>query len=114
MSYDFSINDVWLNYTSNGCSIFYDHIPDSGKGGGLRELDNIKGKEAAIILGEFMVAANKSRLSLYVDYAVGEPEFCRKYDSPNGWGSAIGAILFAGQMMHACIVNPDEIVSLGF
>lgn len=30
------------------------------------------------------------------------------YDAPNGWGTAMGAVLFLAQIMAACMNYPDE------
>lgn len=110
MSYDITIGDKSFNYTSNVGRLFYDHIPDTGKGGGLRELVGATGHEAVNILAPAFEAMNETRHRLYVDGAIGEPAFSAEYDAKNGWGSLIGAIIFLAQVMGACAQNRKKIV----
>lgn len=117
MSYDVSIGDSCMNYTSNVAALFYDHIPPQDSRGGLHELHGKTGKEAARIIGEAWSRMHTTKLNLWRanlnDKAVvGEPEFCAKYDAPNGWGSTVGAMIFLGQIQAACIANPRKKVSV--
>lgn len=114
MSYDVSIGDASLNYTSNVAALFYDHIPASESRGGLHELHGKTGKQAVAILDEAWSRIHNTMLDLWRsnlangDPVVGEPEFCAKYDAPNGWGSAVGALVFFGQLTAACATNPRK------
>jgi hypothetical protein len=105
MSYDVSIGDESFNYTSNVSQLFYDHIPKERSVGGIHELDGLTGAAAARLLGETFERISQTRLLLWTN-DVGEPAFCKKYDNANGWGSAIGGILFLANIMGACVANP--------
>jgi hypothetical protein len=105
MSYDVSVGSEDFNYTSNVSGLFYDHIPDMGKGGGLRELDGVTGARACRIIGEAFKRISETRHRMWSEDAVGEPAFCAKYDAPNGWGSAIGALTFLAEILAACADN---------
>ena len=106
MSYDVSIGDHSFNFTYNTAPLFYDHIPDYGNGGGLNEINGKTGKQAAVILSEAMERIDRTRCDYWKNGVVGEPVLCAKYDSPNGWGSTVGGILFLSRIMGACIQNP--------
>lgn len=112
MSYDVSIGDESFNYTSNVAALFYDHIPAETSFGGLHELHGKTGKEAVEILGQAWNQISKTKMKLWRERSVGEPEFCAKYDAPNGWGSTVGAMIFLGQIMTACARNPRKKVSV--
>lgn len=117
MSYDVSIGDVSLNYTSNVAALFYDHIPAADSKGGLHELHGKTGKQAAEVLSQMWGRIHNTKLDLWRDNlkgeaVVGEPEFCARYDAPNGWGSAVGGLIFLGQLMSSCIANPRKKVSV--
>lgn len=117
MSYDVSIGDKSFNYTSNVAALFYDHIPAETSRGGLHELHGKTGKQAVEILGQAWDRIHSTKLDLWRDNlkgvaVVGEPEFCAKYDAPNGWGSTVGAMIFLGQVMAACARNPRKKVSV--
>jgi len=105
MSYDITIGKYDFNYTFNVSRLFYDHIPDAGKGGGLRELNGVKGKEAQKILFEFFrnVEETKRRCS-------SEAEFQNRYDAPNGWGSTIGALILMARILSICALHPRHVV----
>ena len=107
MSYDVDIGNIWLNYTSNMSVLFYNHCEGNGKTG-LHAIDGLTGYEAAPILHKMMTNIEKERIELWENYVVGEPKFCEKYDSPNGWGSLVGQLLFIGQIATACLMYPDE------
>ena len=36
------------------------------------------------------------------DDDVGEPNFCAAYDASNGWGSAVGGLIFLAEILAAC------------
>lgn len=112
MSYDVSIGSESFNYTSNVSRLWYDHIPDTGKGGGLRELEGLTGKQAAAILADAFDAMHRTRLKFWREATVGDPDFCALYDAKNGWGSAIGALIFTAQIMAACHANPRKKVGV--
>lgn len=103
MSYDVSIGDDSFNYTYNVSALFHDHID-----GGLKSLDGLTGKKSAEVLGEAFDRIHSTLLSVWVRDEVGEPLFCARYDSTNGWGSTVGALIFLAQIMAACHRNPRK------
>jgi len=105
MSYDVSIGDFDSNMTYNVGKLFYDHIPNMGNGGGLRELNGKTGAECVDILQEAFVSLRNAQHALWKNGVPGAPEFCAKYDPPNGWGSTIGAITWLGEILAACAKN---------
>lgn len=115
MSYDIWIADKSFNYTSNVSALFYDHIPaDEETRGGLWKLDGLTGKEALPILSEAFERIDQTRHKLYVDGVAGEPKFSARYDAPNGWGSAIGALIFLAKIMAACALHPRHKIGTCF
>jgi hypothetical protein len=112
MSYDIQIADKYFNQTWNLSAIFYDHIPVVDSRGGLHELDGKTGKQAAVILAEAFERISNTRLKFYQDGIRGEPEFCAKYDAPNGWGSTVGALIFLARLMAACFEHPRSKVTV--
>jgi hypothetical protein len=110
MSYDVSIGDKSFNMTWNVAPMFYDHIPMRDARGGLSEIDGKTGKEAFAILKEAFDRIEETRHKFWKNGLIGEQEFCAKYDAPNGWGSAVGAILFLAIIMAACAENPRKLV----
>lgn len=110
MSYDVSIGKESFNMTSNISGLFYDHIPEveGEHRGGIHAIHGKTGKQAAEILSNGLKEINKTRHKFWKNNVVGEPEFCAKYDSPNGWGSAIGGLIFYTQIMAACYQNPRK------
>ena len=100
------INNESFNYTHNVSRLWYDHIPDTGKGGGLRELDGLTGRQAFAVLADCISSIEETRLRLWCDDTIGEPKFCAAYDARNGWGSAVGGLLFLSLIMAACAKNP--------
>lgn len=106
MSYDVYIADECFNYTFNVSKLFYDHIPDSGKGGGIREIEGLTGKQCAALLCDALGNIERTVSANWSDRDVGEPKFCATYDSANGWGSAIGGIMFLSRILSACVKNP--------
>jgi len=114
MSYDISVGKWSGNYTSNVSALFYDHMPESDNVlGGLNGLHGLKGREAGDRIAEAFERISHTRRKLYVDGAIGEPAFCAKYDAKNGWGSAIGGLVFLAEIMAACYQHPLAKVSVG-
>ena len=112
MSYDVSIGDKSFNYTGNVSRLFYDHIPSETSNGGLHELHGRTGKQACVILQKAFERLSATRRDLYVDRVAGEPRFCEKYDAKNGWGSAVGALMFLGEILAACAEFPRHKVDV--
>lgn len=110
MSYDVYIGDFSANYTFNVSNLFYDHIEDMGNGGGLNEIDNKTGSEVAGILAKAFDRIYETKNSMWSHDEIGERAFCAKYDAPNGWGSAVGGIVFLARIMAAAASNPEEIM----
>jgi hypothetical protein len=106
MSYDVHIGSFEGNYTYNVSALFYDHIPAERSRGGLNELDGLTGRQAVTVLSEAFSRIHATKLSTWKTEAVGEPEFCAKYDPPSGWGSTVGALIFLAQILAACAENP--------
>lgn len=113
MSYDVYVggSEKDLNYTSNVRTLFYDHIPDNGKGGGLRELHKTPNTEVVEIMSKFFDSVEDARRNARpwdAPEVVGEPELSEKYDVKNGWGSLIGALVFAAQIMGEAAKFPES------
>ena len=112
MSYDVDVGRAWLNYTSNCSALFYDHMPpvesdnEAHARGGLWTLDGLTGAQASKLIADAFDRIDQTRIKHWHGREVGEVEFCRLYDSPNGWGSAIGAILFLARIQSECIRQP--------
>ena len=102
MSYDVSIGDKSFNYTYNVSTLFYDHIPAVSSTGGLSEIDGKTGRQACAILQKAFCEINNRRISMGEDDVVGEPNFCAAYDAFNGWGSAVGGLIFLAEILAAC------------
>ena len=112
MSYDIYIGPWSSNYTSNVSEVFYDHMD-----GGIRSLDGLSGYDAAARLGAFFNEISRTQIRMYArdpsqDKQRGEPMLCDKYDPENGWGSLVGALIWAGQIMAACLMYPTERVEI--
>lgn len=107
MSYDVGIGDQWFNYTYNVSRLFHDHMD-----GGLAGLAGLTGRQAFRVLSDAFDAINRTRIDCWSESAVGEPQFCAKYDAPNGWGSAVGGLIFLALVMAACAQNPRTIVKV--
>jgi len=97
MSYDVWIGDESFNYTSNVYKMFSDHID-----GGLTALDGLTGKQAVERLSTCFLEIDRSRV------AESDKEFRDLYDAPNGWGSALGGIIFLARIMAACATHPRK------
>lgn len=106
MSYDVYVGGEDFNYTFNVSKLFYDHIPENRSRGGLDELHGLTGKQAVDVLADAFDAIHRTVLGTWKVDTVGEPEFCARYDAPNGWGSTVGAMLFLARIMAACAQNP--------
>lgn len=113
MSYDIDIAGDSFNYTYNVSAVFYDHMPRNGTIGGLRNLDGLTGKQAALVLGNAFDRLNDTYLRMWAENGSGPAAMSAKYDSPNGWGSLLGAIIFLGRIMGACAANPRHRVRVG-
>lgn len=108
MSYDIYIGSDSFNYTWNLAPLFHTHINsdrDGDKNTGLQCLDGLTGKEALPILERFWTSLERERLVLWRNKQVGEPRLSDKYDSDNGWGSLIGALILIGLLQSACSRN---------
>lgn len=115
MSYDISLVNKKsefvfdANYTSNVSEMWYEHFDTDN---GLHSLQDMTWKQAKHHFAAFWESINQDRDDLYVDGAVGEPKFCSKYDDENGWGSAIGAMIFIARLQSAWAMNPKATLSV--
>ena len=102
MSYDVYVggSDKSFNYTSNLGEMLYDHIPDNGKGGVIRELHETCNREVVAIIGNFFESIR------------GEHKTLSKYDAPNGWGTHEGMMIFMARIMAEAAKNPDNITTI--
>lgn len=113
MSYDVWIegpaiipgSDVSHNYTSNVSRLFYDHLP-----GGLPGLDGLTTEHALERLRAFWLRLNATHLELWKGGAFGEPKLETKYNSRNGWGSLVGAMIFLAKIQCDCERYPKHTV----
>ena len=125
MSYDISVGEKNWNVTYNLGKMFHEHIPaveqDDGivTNSGLKRLNNMKGKDAVPIIGQFFTNLYKERNQLAVkrhnnfnDETRGEPELSEKYDPKNGWGSMIGGLIFLGELMAECALHPESVIDV--
>lgn len=103
MSYDISIANREFNYTYNLSEFFNAHLPD-----GLRTLGGMTGREAGDALADAFESINEERMCVYDlgKHRVEEEKLRERYDSPNGWGTYEGALVFLGELMAACYRNP--------
>jgi hypothetical protein len=107
MSYDVSVGSHYSsNYTYNVSQFFSDHIVDTGAGYGLRSLDGRTGKDAFYVLRDAFERIERTYLTAWRSGVQGAPDFCAKYDPPNGWGSTVGATIFLSNLMAACAAHP--------
>jgi hypothetical protein len=109
MSYDVSIGDFDVNYTSNVGAVFHDHIKE-GEVTGLQALNSLYGFQASEILYRAWSNLNATRHAMYKDGEVGEPAMEAKYNAANGWGSLVGALVTLGKITAACATYPHEVV----
>ena len=113
MSYDVCIGGWSANMTSNVGRMYYDHIAATDEHcGGLHALHGKTGAQCVVILSDAFDAIARTRLDLWDDHAVGEPAFCAKYDAENGWGSAVGGLIFLAQILAACARHPRHRLTL--
>jgi hypothetical protein len=112
MSYDVTIGGEDFNYTFNVSKLFYDHIPANRNRGGLHELHGLTGKQAALIIADAFAAMDRTYIADWSADVDGEPKFCARYDSANGWGSTVGAMLFLANIMGACLRHPRRKVGI--
>jgi len=101
MSYDVNVGPEAFNYTYNVSRLFHDHME-----GGLSSINDMTGRAAGDFIAAGLEKIERTQRSLWVDGAIGEPEFCARYDATNGWGSTVGAILFLSLIMAACYRHP--------
>jgi hypothetical protein len=103
MSYYIYIGDADLNYTYNLSRFFHDHIDGPDASTGLQAIDGLTGREAALVVSAAFERAQET-------YLRGSEPFDKnmsiKYDPPNQWGSTMGALLFMGRVIAACLRNP--------
>jgi hypothetical protein len=111
MSYDVTVGEFSVNYTSNVHAVFHDHIHREGVTG-LQALHGLYGFQASAVLYGAWSNLNATRHAMYVEGAVGEPAMSEKYDVANGWGSLIGALIILGKITAACAEYPHEIVEV--
>lgn len=106
MGYDVSVGEWDGNYTHNSLgAVCYSHLDANA---GLRSLDGLRGYEAAPFLAAFWKRVYDEKNSLWDGAKPGEPDLCKKYDSPNGWGSLVGALIFMGELTAACALYPQS------
>ena len=110
MSYDVSIggSNEEPNYTRNLSKLLYTHIPDTGKGGGLREIDNVRNELVVDVLTNFLVSVEKETTEIGVE------EMKAKYEPENKWGSVEGCVKFVQEIIAEAKKNPDEITTVSF
>lgn len=96
---------AWFNMTSNIGKIFYDHV-----NGGIPALDGMTSVQALVHIDNFWDKIEQTRIMLWRENTVGEPKLSQLYDSPNGWGSLIGALIWIGRIQSALVANPGCIV----
>ena len=110
MGFDVKIGDWDGNYTHNSLGkLCYNHLD---KESGLKSLDRKTGREASAMLESFWESIHCEKLHLWQNGIPGEPKLSEKYDSPNGWGSLIGALIFMGELTAACRNYPRRKVSV--
>lgn len=110
MSYDVTIGDYHSNYTHNSLGkLCYTHLD---KENGLRGLHGKTGREASEMLESFWECIYREKIHLWQNGVSGEPKLQEKYDSPNGWGSLVGALIFMGKLTAACRNYPRRKVSV--
>lgn len=109
MSYDVTIGEFTRNYTSNGSEIFYNHMD-----GGIPALHGLTGNEAGNKISMWIDSFGAEMMSLWDGGAVGEPKLAALYDSKNGWGSTIHAIIFLMSILDACRKNPRNKVDVSY
>lgn len=121
MSYDISVFDKRykeraqrFNYTYNLSKFFHTHLIDSDneENTGLQILNGKTGNQAYFILKDALHRIEATRERLHVRNEIGEATFCLEYDSSNGWGSTVGAIMLISLLLVACVDQPEAIISI--
>lgn len=105
MSVDVWIGDWSGNYTHNTSKLWHEHLIGNEQTG-FMALNGKTGKEAFLLMREAFSRIHSTSISLRRPGVVGEPEFCARYDAPNGWGSTVGALIFMAEVMAACAAHP--------
>lgn len=105
MSYDVVVGNCTLNYTWNMGPFFRDHIQwvdsDMNLKKGIQALDGLTGKEASMVLSQAFINIQTTSFE-------GEKKMLDQYNSPNGWGSVIGAMIFMANILSACAASPNK------
>lgn len=70
------------------------------------------GMEAIVFLNGFWQSVDQERVRMWRHDDVGETKFRAKYDSENGWGSLVGALVFMGDFTSACALYPHDKISV--
>ena len=107
MSADVWIGDEGHNYTHNTSRLWHDHLQD-GDLTGLSVLDGKTGAEAFRLMKDAFDKIHRTCINDWKLEDVGEPVFCRKYDSSNGWGSTVGGLIFLAKIMASCASHPRK------
>ena len=108
MSYDVTVGKWEGNFTHNSLGpLCYNHLCTDK---GIEMLDGLSGYEAIPYLVAFWAKLNDERCSMWKTDIVGEPDLCSEYDSPNGWGSLVGAMNFMGELTAACGMYPKSLI----
>lgn len=103
MSYDVTIGQDSFNYTYNVAKLFHDHMD-----GGIQSLDGLTGKIAVDQMSSAFDRIHRTYVNDWKGDVVGNPDFCARYDAPNGWGSTVGGLIFLAQILGACARNPRK------
>lgn len=103
MSFDVKVGSFEENYTYNSLGpMCRDHLHKDG----LWYLHGLTGKQAHRQISQFWESLFSEKQSLWMEKSIGEPALQAKYDSPNGWGSCVGAMLFMARLTSACAEHP--------
>ena len=103
MSYDIYIGGSDLNYTYGLSRFFHDHIAGPDASTGLQAIDGLTGREAALVLSAAFERVQTTYLRGCEPY---DKNMSIKYDPPTQWGSTMGALIFMGRVISACLNNP--------
>lgn len=115
MSYDIGLyladgTEVFsANMTSNVSEMWYENFECAG---GLQGLSGLNFGQARPHFKTFWENIDQERHSLSRDGDVGDPVFCAKYDAENGWGSALGALIYVARLQSAWAMNPNAKLSV--
>lgn len=105
MSVDIYVGKFDGNYTHNVSKLWHEHLICDDQTG-FMALDGKTGAQAFRLMSEAFDRIYSTKCRLYHDGAIGEPEFCARYDAKNGWGSTVGGLIFMAQVMAACAAHP--------